>query len=167
VIGAEQWPALVEAFAGMRTLAPEDDYGKREDAVEALLAQLEAPLKALDEQGALNPLARLDLRVTLEEIARARLRVAGRPAGSARQAERWDAAGRLLGFIDAVAAGRRPEVCPAVCDVLLIADLRKFRLVPPCQQDAPDEALLERMPLDARVTVALMQRLAEATSPGI
>lgn len=167
VAAAEQWPALVAAFAGLAGLAPMEDYARREDAVEAFLGRLVPELEALQAQGALNPLARLDLALVLEELARARLRVKGNPAASARQAERWDAAARLQRFVDAAAAGSGEAVSPAVCDVLLIADLLKFRMVPPCMQASPQERLLERMPLDARVTVALLLRLAGAASPGI
>ena len=113
VAASEQWPALVTAFAGLAALAPEEDYARREDAVEAFLGQLGRSLEALEAQGALNPLARLDLKLVLEELARAKLRVKGRPAASARQAERWDAAGRLQSFVDAAATGRGEAVSHA------------------------------------------------------
>ena len=167
VTAASQWPELVAAFGALAALSAEQDYNRREEAVESLLGRLNPALEGLEQQGALNPLARLDLVVVLEEIARSRLRGEGTTAGSVRQAERWDAAVRMRRFLDAAATNRPDAIAPAVCDVMLIADLRKFRLVLPCVQGRPDERFLERMPLDARVAVALMARLAAAASPGI
>ena len=164
---AKAWPVLVAAFASMAQLAPESDYGKREDAIEALLAALNPSLDAAEAQAALHPLARLDLALVLEEIARSRLRGSGTTAGSARQAERWDAAIRLDRFLAAAAVASKPALSPAVCDILLVADLRKFRLVLPCIQGKPAEEQLGRMPLDARVTAVILTRLAAASAQAI